>query len=80
MTDHSTKGAVVEAPGKLAIARDFLLDTRTEMEKVTWPPKDELVKATRAVLVGSAIFGIVIGIVDWLLTKILVDGVALLAR
>ena len=50
------------------------------MEKVNWPPKDELIKATKAVLIGAGVFGIVIGLVDWVLQKILVDGVALLAR
>ena len=79
MTDQGTQVAT-RAPGWIAATRDFLLDTRGEMEKVNWPPREELVKATKAVLIGATTFGIVIGLVDWLLTKILVDGVALLSR
>jgi preprotein translocase SecE subunit len=66
--------------GKVAATRNYLVETRAEMEKVNWPPKDELVKATRAVLIGAGVFGIVIGLVDWVLQKILVDGVASLIR
>ena len=72
--------AVVQSPGKLATMRDFLVDTRTEMEKVSWPAKPELVKATRAVIIGSIVLGLVIGFVDKLLSLILVDGVAALTR
>ena len=79
MTDQDTQVATVST-GKLASAQGFLLDTRAEMDKVSWPPKDELVKATRAVLIGAAIFGVVLGLVDWLLQKVLGDGVAALAR
>ena len=79
MTEQQTQVAE-ESAGKVAATRNYLLETRTEMEKVNWPPKDELVKATRAVLIGAGIFGIAIGLVDWLLSKILVDGVALLSR
>ncbi|HQW66935.1 MAG TPA: preprotein translocase subunit SecE [Gemmatimonadales bacterium] len=79
MTEQETQVAPA-APGKAAALGGYLLETRTEMEKVNWPPKDELIKATKAVLIGAGVFGIVIGLVDWLLQKILVDGVALLAR
>ncbi len=72
--------AVVQSPGKLATMRDFLVDTRTEMEKVSWPAKPELIKATRAVIIGSIVLGLVIGFVDKLLSLILVDGVAALVR
>jgi preprotein translocase SecE subunit len=72
--------AVVQSPGKLATMRDFLVDTRTEMEKVSWPAKPELIKATRAVIIGSIVLGLVIGMVDKLLSLILVDGVAALTR
>lgn len=67
-------------PNKLVAARDFLVDTRAEMDKVSWPPKDELTKATKAVLLFALILGVVIGLVDFLLQKILIDGLALLAR
>lgn len=71
---------VAASPGKLAVARDFLVDTKTEMEKVSWPAKPELIKATRAVIIGSIVLGLAIGVVDKLLSLILVDGVSALTR
>jgi preprotein translocase SecE subunit len=47
---------------------------------VTWPTRDELVKATRMILVLSIVLGITIGLMDYVLQLILVDGVARLAR
>lgn len=61
-------------------ARDFLVSVRGELDKVSWPSQPELIKATRMVVVLSLIVGVVLGLVDLLLTKILVDGVAALAR
>ena len=58
----------------------FLVATRGEMKKVTWPTREELVKATRMILILSVVLGILIGWMDWLLGKILIDGVAALAR
>ncbi len=65
---------------KAASVRDFLVTTRYEMDKVTWPQRDELRKATQAVVIGSLALGVLIGLLDWILQKILVNGVALLAR
>ena len=61
-------------------ARDFFVAVRAEMSKVSWPTQDELVKATRMVVVLAIIVGIVLGLVDLLLTKVLVEGVAALGR
>jgi preprotein translocase subunit SecE len=58
----------------------FLTDTRAEMKKVTWPTRDELVKATRMIVIFSVMLGVLIGWLDLILQKILVDGVALLSR
>jgi preprotein translocase SecE subunit len=78
MADQLTTTA--ETPGKLAAMRDFLVDTRAEMDKVNWPAKPELIQSTRAVIIGALLLGVAIGLVDKLLTLILVDGVAMLAR
>jgi preprotein translocase SecE subunit len=72
--------AAAAGPNKIVAVRDFLVDTRAEMDKVSWPPKDELTKATRMVLIFALALGVVIGLVDFLLQKILIDGLALLAR
>ena len=58
----------------------FLVAVRDELKKVTWPTRDELVKATRMIIVFSIVLGLTIGLLDWLLQVILVDGVARLAR
>jgi len=64
----------------LRAGRDFLVAVRAEMGKVSWPTQDELFKATRMVVMMALIIGIVLGLVDLLLTRILVNGVAALAR
>jgi len=60
--------------------REFFAAVGAEMKKVSWPTQVELVKATRMVVVLSAVVGVLLGLLDLLLTKILVDGVAALAR
>ncbi len=60
--------------------RDFLVAVRGEMGKVSWPTQDELVKATRMVVILSLIIGVALGLLDRLLQLILVDGVAALTR
>jgi preprotein translocase subunit SecE len=75
---------VAAQPGRLTgwvgRMRTFLLGVREEMRKVTWPTRDELIKATRMIVVLSIVLGIVIGLMDWLLQLIFVDGIARLAR
>ena len=78
MADEMT--TTMDKPGKLASARDFLVDTRAEMEKVSWPAKPELIQSTRAVIIGSIILGVAIGVVDKILQLVLVNGVAMLGR
>ena len=68
------------ATGKVVAARDFFVATRHEMDKVSWPSRPELTAATRAVVLGALGLGVVIGVLDWILAKILVDGVAVLER
>ena len=58
----------------------FLVSVRDELKKVTWPTRPELVKATRMIVVLSIMLGLVIGLMDYVLQLILVDGVARLAR
>ena len=60
--------------------RGFLTGVREELRKVTWPTREELLKATRMIIVLSIVLGIVIGLMDWLLQLLLVDGVARRAR
>jgi preprotein translocase subunit SecE len=60
--------------------RLFLVGVREEMKKVTWPTRDELVKATRMIVILSLLLGITIGLMDYALQLILVEGIARLAR
>ena len=59
---------------------EFLRAVRGELGKVTWPARDELVKATRMIVVLSVVLGLAIGWLDWLLNLVLVNGVAALVR
>ena len=66
--------------GWVGQTRGFLVAVREEMRKVTWPTRDELIKATRMIIVLSILLGLTIGLMDWLLQLILVEGIARLAR
>jgi preprotein translocase subunit SecE len=66
--------------GWVGQTRSFLVAVREEMRKVTWPTRDELIKATRMIIVLALVLGIAIGLLDWVLQLILVEGVARLAR
>ena len=58
----------------------FLTAVRDELKKVTWPTRPELVKATRMIIVLSILLGLTIGVMDYVLQLILVEGIARLAR
>jgi preprotein translocase subunit SecE len=58
----------------------FFVAVREELRKVTWPTRQELTKATRMIIVLSIVLGLTIGLMDWLLQLILVEGIARLAR
>jgi preprotein translocase subunit SecE len=66
--------------GWVGQTRSFLVGVRDEMKKVTWPTRDELVKATRMIVLLSILLGVLIGLMDYVLQLILVDGVARLSR
>ena len=80
MADTSAPTRPEAEAGRLAGTKEFLVSTRAEMRKVTWPTREELTKATRMVIVLSVVLGVTIGIIDFVLQKILVDGVAAIAR
>lgn len=54
---------------------DFLTEVRTELGKVTWPDKAQLRQATVAIIVFVLLIGFVIFMMDWILQKILVQGI-----
>ena len=61
-------------------SRQFLVAVNQEMTKVTWPTRDELIKATRMIVILSILLGITIGLMDYVLQLILVEGIARIAR
>jgi preprotein translocase subunit SecE len=73
-------GIVGRIVGGIRGVRQFLLDVRAEMKKVTWPTRQELIDATRRVIIMTLLIGVVIGVLDRVLQWILVDGVAALSR
>ena len=88
MTQDVTERTEAGAPTRVGAAvggffartTGFLRAAWAELSKVTWPTREELVKATRMILILSVALGLLIGWMDLLLQKILVDGVAALAR
>jgi preprotein translocase subunit SecE len=48
-------------------AKQFYLDVRSEMKKVSWPARQEVVGTTIVVIVAVFFFGFYLGLVDYLL-------------
>jgi len=47
----------------------YLKESHLELKKVVWPTRDEVVASTKVVLVSTAIFALVLGLVDFLLVQ-----------
>ena len=58
----------------------FVLEAKAELYKITWPSVPELKRATIAIVILSVVLGVSIGLLDKVLTWLLVDGVAQLTR
>ena len=76
--------ALVMAAGAVAIWRQPLLafaqrsaayihDVRVELRKVSWPTWDDLRKSTGVIIVIVIIVGVIIGIMDLIFSKIMID-------
>jgi len=50
--------------------KTYLLETKTEIKKVTWPTKQELKDSTRVVIVASFLLTVFIGVIDLVLNRI----------
>ena len=48
----------------------YLKDVKLELEKVSWPNRDELIGSTIVVLVSLAILSLFIGVCDMILSRI----------
>jgi len=56
---------------------NYIQEVRSELKKVIWPKKDEVVKLTAVVFIISATVGIYLGGLDLLFTKLLEYSLAL---
>jgi preprotein translocase subunit SecE len=55
---------------KIEVAKQFLREVKTELKKVTWPPKKDALSGTAVVLVAVFIVAFFLGIVDWGLSNL----------
>jgi preprotein translocase subunit SecE len=49
----------------------FLSDVKSELKKVSWPTKPELINSTWVVIVFTFLLSVFIGMVDFVLSRIL---------
>ena len=63
-------------PRKFAELRTFMSEVRSELKRVTWPPRTEVYPTTIVVIVTTIIFGVLLYSVDVLFSK----GLAALLR
>ncbi len=76
-TVSTERGGIV---GSLQRTGHFLVAVNAELKKITWPTREELVETTKRITLLAVAIGVLIGLMDWLLQIILVDGVAALTR
>ena len=58
----------VEKGKELALqSKQFYTDVRSEMRKVSWPPRQEVISTTIVVVVAVFFFGLYLGLVDYVL-------------
>ena len=48
----------------------FFQESFAELKKVTWPSRDEVISSTKVVLVSTVVIAAVLGLVDFLLVKL----------
>jgi preprotein translocase subunit SecE len=52
-------------------SKEFIEDVQTEMRKVSWPERHDLLNSTYVVIVISIIFTILIFAADWIVSTVL---------
>ncbi len=48
---------------------NYLKDVRSELSKVVWPKREEVIKLTLIVLIISVVVGAYVGVLDFVFTK-----------
>ena len=65
------KKADSKKPGLVERARTYFKGVKSEIKRVTWPTKNELVKYTGAVLGMLVFFGVLIAVVDAVIVTVI---------
>ncbi|MGQ3686107.1 MAG: preprotein translocase subunit SecE [Candidatus Loosdrechtia sp.] len=60
---------MLDAGGKKTV--DFLIDIQSELQKVSWPTRYELIGSTAVVIVSVIVIGVYILGVDWIVSRIM---------
>ena len=68
---QSNEASTAESGNVFTNFRDYLVESRAEIKKVTWPTKKEARVTSLAVLVLVVIMSIFLGLVDLAWTKII---------
>ncbi len=69
MDNSAVSGAVGWAPRKLAELKTFFGEVKSELKKVTWPPKQEVYATTLVVLATTVFFGFYLYLLDVLFSE-----------
>ncbi len=64
-------GVIGWVPRKVAEARGFLTEVRTELKKVTWPSRQEVRSTTLVVIATSIFFGFYLWGLDLIFSRVL---------
>lgn len=51
----------------------FLREVRAEVRKISWPTWDDLRRSTLVITIIVILLGLLIGLMDWMFSKILID-------
>jgi preprotein translocase subunit SecE len=51
-------------------SKEFVEDVRSEMKKVNWPERNDLLNSTYVVIVISIIFTVIIFAADWIVSTV----------
>ncbi len=55
-------------------AKTFLIGVRSELKKVTWTSKTELIESTIVVIVAVLIVAVFLGLVDYMMQTLVLGG------
>ncbi len=51
--------------------KTYIAETRTELKKVTWPSRQDIIDSTKVVIIATLIMTVFVGLVDQVLSRII---------